>query len=86
LVGTGTDNQDKGLKALRTNVFNRLLIMSIEDVGIGSPAMPILVSKLATNYAIGNKDLRRKSLYILTKNLCNARKSRETSHLRCVYS
>lgn len=47
------------LKALRTNLWNRLLIMSMEDVGIGNPCMPILVGALQNLYTTGTDDVRR---------------------------
>lgn len=80
-----------GLKALSTNIIHRLLIISIEDIGIGNPALPLLVDSLVKMYKndrfnLSLRDRRRGYIYTLVRALNGGKKSRELSHIRSVYS
>lgn len=80
-----------GLKALSTNCIHRLLITSIEDIGIGNPSLPLLVDRLVQAYKRDRfnpslKDKRREYLYVLTKVMCESKRTRELSHIRSVFS
>lgn len=80
---------EKGVKAISTNLVNRLLIISVEDIGIGNPSLPLAIDPLVKEYMstrFGNSNRRREILYSLTHLLCNSKRSRELSHLRTVYS
>lgn len=85
----GSD-KETGIKALSTNLIHRLLIISIEDVGIGDPFLPLFVDKMVEAYKRDRwdqtlKDKRRGYLANLVSHMCSSKKTRELSHIRAVY-
>lgn len=76
------------IRSLSTNLIHRLLIISIEDVGIGNPLLPITVDSLVKRYKdirYTNHAERRRCLHDLVYLMCHSKKTRELSHIRCVY-
>jgi len=87
-------SKDEKLKSsvrkFQTNVVNRLIIMSCEDVSLGNPFLPIVMDKLLNEWSniredINNREKRRKILLEMNINLVKSQKSRELSHLKTVY-
>src|SRR3989338_2414396 len=81
---------NKSVRGFQTNVVNRLIIMTCEDVSIGNPFLPILMEKLFKEWSkvredINNREKRRKILLEMTINLVKSQKSRELSHLKTAY-
>lgn len=73
-------------KAFSTRMFNRLgPILSCEDVGIGSPYLPLLVDRLETAIRGNDAHIRRRAYWQLVHNQLLCEKSREASHIRSVY-
>lgn len=88
------ENDEKKIKMIKsflTNMANRLIIISIEDVGIGNPALPLYINEKLSiwekaRHSISNAHERRKALVDVVIALVESRKSRELSHIRCVFS
>lgn len=79
-----------GLKALSTNILNRLIITSVEDVGIGNPYLPIVMQDLIDVYMASRMDPsmnkeRMNAVYDMVYIMSHSMKSRELSHIKCVY-
>jgi len=88
MLDRNTEKQT-GLKALSTNLIHRLLIISVED--IGDPSLVPLMNDLVRAYKNDRfnpslKHQRREYLYTIVKTMCSAERSRELSHIRCVFS
>lgn len=88
------ENDEKKIKMLKsflTNMANRLIIISIEDVGLGNPALPLYINEKLVKWekarhSISNAHERRQALVDIVTALVESRKSRELSHIRCVFS
>lgn len=86
--------QSKGMTNIQgasTNLINRLLIISIEDIGIANPMLIPTMDTLCKLYKLcrfdeKQKDQRRECLYMIVYYLCKSMKSRELSHIRSVFS
>lgn len=81
---------NKSLKAFQTNIFNRLVIISIEDIGIGNPYLPIYIQECINKWEKIRLDKeksedRRQLLCEMVYNMCICKKGREISHLKIVY-
>jgi hypothetical protein len=79
-----------GLKALQTNIFNRLVVITVEDVGIGNVYLPIAVDQLWENwkevrFSESARTKRMEMIQRVTYALMKAPKARMISHLRAVY-
>lgn len=88
---TRDTERQSALKALSTNIIHRLLIISIEDIGIGNPSLSLLVDILVSRYKSVRFDPdksteRRECLFQLVSLMVQSKRSRELSHIRCVYS
>lgn len=88
------DDKYTQVKQISTNLINRLMVISVEDIGIGAPFLPILISHCVEEYKKNRYEdyeeelyshKRRLSLYLIVSSLVNAQKSRELSHIRTVY-
>lgn len=82
------DNMKKGIKIYSTGLCHRLLIISIEDIGIGNPWIIPMVDNFVNTYKgqRDNHDVRREALFNITYQLSASKKSRELSHIRTVYN
>lgn len=83
------ENARRGLKALSTNLIHRLLIISIEDIGIGNisliPFVDRYVDQYKKNVEQSQSSVRRECLYHFISRMCKSQRSRELSHIRNVY-
>jgi hypothetical protein len=74
---------EKLIRSLTTNFVNRLIIISVEDIGIGNVFVPIKLHSLISEFREHQDRITlRKMVYLLSE----SEKSREISHLRACFS
>ena len=73
------------VKALQTNVSNRLRVISVEDVGIAQPGVCKIVDDLLTRWEDSDR-LDVNLLIEIVRILCSSRKLRFISDLKSVYN
>lgn len=84
LMKNETDEQKRrSLKGFLTNIINRLIIISVEDIGIGCIGIPILIEHVIERYR--DDSTRKGALYTLVKYMCEVPRAREISHINTVY-
>jgi len=72
------------VKGIRTNMVNRLIVITVEDIGIGHPEMPVLIDALLTEWEASKRE-NTQALINIVELLCRARKARYLSDLKTVY-
>ena len=65
---------------IQTNLWNRLMVMAMEDVGLGSPLLIIMVQK------IYNMHPNATGVLMVVMYLCYAKKCRANDWLICIYN
>lgn len=84
------DPKTKFIPGFITNMRNRLMIISQEDIGIGNPSLPNYINNCISQFETYRKNPamtaeRRALWYNMILNLCNSPKSREISHIKATY-
>jgi hypothetical protein len=76
-------------KAIRTNMINRLRVITVEDIYQGNTAAPAIVDKLIeiwnTSRHKPRSSMGRRALMQIVNYLCSCRKGRMLSHIKSVY-
>ena len=74
-----------GGKGEITNFYNRLRVITLEDIGLGCPEVLFLVDTYLINYLVCEKDELSIDLINCIKQLCLVPHSRFYSHVKCYY-